>query len=143
MKQAYPRNDIVSRRTLLRSIGTAIAAPQAVTQADRQLISLGQVFDFVSAGLDCCIEQRLYIPDELIGRLGPILSETEQLEATTLEGLYVKARVAAWDLLGDFVPSPASSLGQRITLTIVRDLIRQHRPSLEHPYALEQLMKND
>jgi hypothetical protein len=58
-----------------------------------------------------------------------------------MEGLFVKARARCWALLGDLDYSEQSPMTERMELSIVRDLIRLHNPSLERPGALKTLVK--
>ena len=61
--------------------------------------------------------------------------------ATTMEGLYVKARAGCWALLGDLDADEHASADQRMALSIMRDLIRLYQPSLERPGALKKLIE--
>lgn len=57
--------------------------------------------------------------------------------ATTLEGLFVKAKIGCSDLLGDLEPNCQLSTHERIAVSIMRDLIRLYGPDLERPNALK------
>jgi hypothetical protein len=62
--------------------------------------------------------------------------------ATTIDGLCVKARVGCWGLLGDLDdPGEETPAGKRISLSIMRDLIRLRHPDLERPGALTKLVR--
>ena len=120
-------NTVTTRRQLLLSAGTAAAMLPIIpvgAATDWQLLEIGREFDFVSTRLDLCIEQRAELPDYLIGRLGPLLTGLEQIQATTMDGLFVKARAACWDLRGDFTVDDSSSFSERMSLAIIRVLVR-------------------
>jgi hypothetical protein len=58
-----------------------------------------------------------------------------------MEGLFIKAKIGCWALLGDLEPSAQSSTYERMALSIVRDLMRSNRPDLERPGALTKLVQ--
>jgi hypothetical protein len=137
------RKAVATRRQLLLSAGAAAALLPvnfAGVTADWQLVAIGREFDLVSSQLDYRIEQRAELPDDLFERLGTLLAGLEQVQATTMDGLFVKARAACWDLRGDFTVSDNSSFSERMSLAIIRDLIRAYQPDLERPGALARLL---
>jgi hypothetical protein len=122
-------NTATTRRQLLFSAGAAavmLPIQPVAAAADWHLLEIGREFDFISSRLDHCIEQRADLPDDLIERLGPLLAGLEQIQATTMDGLFVKARAACWDLHGDFTVSDNSSFSERVSLAIIRDLVRAY-----------------
>lgn len=130
MIQRFGRANKLTRRNILCSVAAISLAPGTNTLADSELLALGQEFSVVSAGLDLCLDHKLYIPEWLIDRLGPVLRAIEQSHATTMDGLLVKAQAVNWNLLGDLSPSSTSSAAERLMLTMIRDLMQTHRPDL-------------
>jgi len=129
-----------SRRALVASLAVFPVTSIAGTGCDYSLVALGQKFDKLAALLDTCIEQGLDIPPE-IEEFDRIQDAIESMPAITLEGLQIKAQVACWSLLGD-MNTPCSAAGhERMAYSILRDLIRMHRPELEKPGALTNLVK--
>src|SRR5262245_21075089 len=132
---------LFSRRGALFSVAVAplIAAPTRTNtnKTDEQLVALGLAFDAVTVQLDRSSD----LDWELIKEFDRIEAEILAESATTLEGLFVKARIACWGLLGDLEPSQQSNAFDRITLSIIRDLVRLHRPDLERPGAIKRLVK--
>ena len=59
-----------------------------------------------------------------------------------MEGLCVKARASCWALLGDLDDASDATTDRRMTLSIVRDLIRLYDPGLERPGALKALVES-
>jgi hypothetical protein len=57
-----------------------------------------------------------------------------------MEGLFVKARAACWALLGDLDCPAKSTTNARMSLSIIRDLVRLFDPTLEKPGALRKLL---
>jgi hypothetical protein len=138
---------VLSRRAALVSLAVspllANAMPATVApSADAHLLTLGRDFSLAAAELDRAIAN---------GGDGdpswPLLEKFAQLEsaivatqAVTMEGLCVKARAACWARLGDL--DDCATGGERMALSIVRDLIRLYDPNLERPGALTQLVKD-
>ena len=133
----------LSRRSALFSAGLLSLLGQTHAEtADRELIGLGRQFDAVAAKLDRAIEHGLNIDWSDLQEFGGIVDEIVVTPATTIEGLCVKARVGCWGLLGDLDdPGEETPAGERITLSIMRDLIRLRHPDLERPGALTQLVR--
>jgi hypothetical protein len=96
----------------------------------------------VAAKLDRATEHGRNIDWSDLKEFGRIVDEIVVTPATTIEGLCVKARVGCWGLLGDLDdPGEETPAGERITLSIMRDLIRLRHPDLERPGALAQLVR--
>jgi len=133
----------ISRRSALFSAGLlSFLGPAHAEAADRELTGLGRQFDAVAAKLDRAIEHGLNIDWSDLKEFGRIVDEIIVTPATTIEGLCVKARVGCWARLGDLDdPGEETPAGERITLSIMRDLIRLRHPDLERPGALTQLVR--
>jgi hypothetical protein len=137
---------IFSRRAALCSLVAspllAIAIPAAAAgTTDADLLALGRDFDAVTAKLDRAIADRTDVDWQVLDELARLDAEIVATQASTMEGLCVKARAACWALLGDLDPTDNITLDQSMALSIVRDLIRLHDPSLEHPGALKKLVR--
>ena len=133
----------ISRRSALFSAGLlSLLGPTRAETADFELIGLGRQFDAVAAKLDRAIEHGLNIDWSDLKEFGGIVDEIVAMPATTIEGLCVKARVGCWGLLGDLDdPGEKATADERITLSIMRDLIRLRHPDLERPGALTKLVR--
>ena len=133
----------LSRRSALFSAGLlSLLSPTHVEAADFELIGLGRQFDAVAAKLDCAIEHGLNIDWSDLEDFGRIVDKIVVTPATTIDGLCVKARVGCWGLLGDLDdPGEETPAGERISLSIMRDLIRLRHPDLERPGALTKLVR--
>jgi hypothetical protein len=135
----------LSRRCVVRSVASLplCALPTHIKNdaADAPLFALGLAFDAVSGQIDHAIEHGLHLDWDLLREFDRIEAEILARSATTLEGLFVKAKVACWGLLGDLEPSSQSGTLDRIALSIIRDLVRLHRPELERPGALTKLVE--
>ena len=133
----------ISRRSALFSAALlSVLGPTGAEAGDFKLIGLGRQFDAVAAKLDRAIEHGLNIDWSDLKEFGRIVDEIVVTPATTIEGLCVKARVGCWGLLGDLDdPGEEAPAGERITLSIMRDLIRLRHPDLERPGALTRLVR--
>src|SRR6478735_1634037 len=133
----------LSRRSALFSAGLLSLLGQTHAEAsDRELTGLGRQFDAVAAKLDRAIEHGLTIDWSDLKEFGRIVDEIVVTPATTIEGLCVKARVGCWGLLGDLDdPGEETPADERITLSIMRDLIRLRHTDLERPGALKKLVE--
>jgi len=80
--------------------------------------------------------------NRLLSRLGSLEAAIGGVQATTLQGLQVKARVACWARFGDLDPIGQQNIDSRMALSIVRDLIRLYDPALEIPGALAKLLED-
>ena len=133
----------ISRRSALFSAGLlSLLGPTRAEATDFELIGLGRQFDAVAAKLDRAIEHGLNIDWSDLEDFGRIIDEIVAMPATTIEGLCVKARVGCWGLLGDLDdPGEKATADKRISLSIMRDLIRLRHPDLERPGALTRLVR--
>jgi hypothetical protein len=127
----------ISRRALVGSLATgAILPTTAVTSegsTDARLLDLGHQFDELVQDFDNAT-------DDLFVRLQRVEAEILSTPARSFDGYRVKARAACWALLGDIEPHSGATTDQRMALSIVRDLIQQFDPDLEHPGALKKLV---
>jgi hypothetical protein len=132
-----------SRRALLAGLATvpvAQFATERMATDDAKLIALGGKFDILAAEIDHSIERGPDIAMDALEQFSHIGAEILTIQAKTIDGLRVKARAACWALLGDLNRSSDTTLDKSMALSIVRDLIRLHDPSLEHPGALRKLV---
>lgn len=129
----------ISRRSALSFIGMtpAFASNRVTTASDAVLLELGCRFDAIANQLDhdCSTDWRTLREFDLI------VTRIVATPATTLEGLYVKARAGCWVLLGDFESADQSAAGAPMAYSIMRDLIRLRAPHLENPGALRRLIQ--
>jgi hypothetical protein len=138
---------MLSRRFALKSIATAAIlssalGPANASAADSHLLFHGREFDEIAAQIDRSIEEGMDLPDALHERFEYVWNVIESTPGTTLEDLQVKARLACWCLLGD-LNTPENATGhKRMALSILRDLIRMHRPEMEKPGALAKLVED-
>lgn len=112
------------------------AVVSAAEPADARLIELGRQFQIIVQGLEDCA----WSDDALLDSLDAVENEILQLHATTMEGLFVKARAACSALLGDLDAPANSTTNARMSLSIIRDLVRLFDPALEKPGALRVLL---
>ena len=121
----------------------AVSKPAALTgEAEVALLALGYRFDAVAAQLDHAIEHGLDTDWDTLHEFGRVHDEIVAARATTMEGLYVKARVACWARLGDLDAGEQYTAEDRVALSIIRDLIRLYHPHLERPGALRKLVED-
>jgi hypothetical protein len=120
------RMRLFSRRRAILSAATSFAGPKRpnTTKPNAELVALGSDFDAVAAQLDNGPSLDLDLAKEFDRLEKEILARS----ATTLKGLFVKAKIGCWVLLGDFEPTLQSSTLDQVALSIMRDLIRLHRP---------------
>jgi len=135
----------LTRRKLF-AVTAACAMPGQVQSnttkvGDANLIALGQVFDSLAARVDVAIDNGFDLDCDLLKAFGRVHDQILSGQATTMEGLFVKARAAAWGLFGDFQPHEQTSTADKMALSIIRDLIRLHQPRLERPGALARLAR--
>ena len=96
----------------------------------------------MAAKLDLAIDHGPNIDWSDLKEFGRIVDQIVVTPATTIEGLCVKARVGCWGLLGDLDdPGEETPAGERITLSIIRDLDPIVIPDLERPGALTKLVR--
>ncbi len=129
-----------TRRAVVAGVASAPALLPAVVSAaelpDARLIELGRQFQTIVQGLEDCE----WSDDSLLDSLDAAEDEILRIHATTMEGLFVKARAACWALLGDLDVPAKSTTDARMSLSIIRDLVRLFDPTLEKPGALRQLL---
>ena len=106
------------------------------------MLALGRDFDVVAQKLDNAIATGIDFDDGLLEQFDRLDDEIATMQASTMEGLSVKARAACWALLGDLNPTVQSTTDKRMALSIVRDLIRLYAPGLERPGALTKLVED-
>jgi hypothetical protein len=106
---------------------------------DIELINLGRLFQMEAAELDRAINSGANFDFALLQRLDAIEGQILTKNAATIEGFRVKARIACWARLGDF---DAGNGGERMAISIVRDLIRAFDPDLEAPGALRRIVED-
>jgi len=139
------KNLWASRRALLAGLATVPVAQfsaGAMAIDDAKLTILGGKFDALAAEIDRSIEFGPDVAMDALDQFSHITAEILTIQAKTIEGLSVKARAACWALLGDLDPADDVTLDKSMALSIVRDLIRLHDPSLEHPGALGKLVED-
>ena len=124
-----PKISVLSRREVVSGIAASptIAIARFTSQAslDATLISLGVQFDEIVAALDCAIEQGDHVNalNTLLPRFDVVEAAILATQAKTIRGLQIKARAAHWALLGDLELAAQTTTDQRMSLSIVRDLI--------------------
>jgi hypothetical protein len=125
----------LSRRSALHSVALlplVLASKSAqISTSDSALVQLGRQFDAMAARLDHGDSAW-----ETLEGFGRIYDEIVATPARTIEGLCVKARVECWGLLGDLDAGQSN-----MAISIIRDLIRLHDPSLERPGAIKRLVE--
>ena len=117
------------------------AVPAAAAQAkdsadvlssvDSALIQLGERFDDLAAQIGPYMPHRQWMREfpEMVDTLKAI--ETEK--AKSMSGMFVKARAVSWLLLGYLDPTDDNTFEQRLSLSVVKDLILLNDPSLYSP----------
>ena len=128
---------------LAASLLVAAKPVAAASFADSPLLALGRDFDVVAARLDHAIAAGIDIDDGLLEQLSKLDAEIATTQASTMEGLFVKARAACWARLGDLDDFGEMTTDQRMALSMVRDLIRLFDPALERPGALAKLVEDN
>jgi hypothetical protein len=115
---------LFSRRRAIISDATSffVARPMRPnsTKPDAELVALGSDFDTVAARLD----NGPSLDSDFANEFDRLEREILASSATTLEGLFVKAKIGCWALLGDFEPKLQSSTLDQVALSIMRDLIQ-------------------
>ena len=120
---------ILSRRDVVSGITAtpAVAAARftAAASLDASLLALGVQFDEIVRALDSAIEQKghLGVLNALLPRFDAVEAAILATQAKTIRGLQIKARAAHWALLGDLELANETTTDQRMSLSIVRDLI--------------------
>lgn len=130
----------LSRRSVLCSATLPAVGAFGIgelAQQDARLLALSRRFELIATQLDDEAKSLSHLDLVLFGRIHDEIAATS---ATTIEGLYAKARAGCWTLLGDFESVDNSATGARVAFSIMRDLIRIHAPHLERPGALKRLL---
>jgi hypothetical protein len=138
MKQLSRRAALISA-AFIPALAAAVDAETA--KADSTLLALGRRFDALAAQLDHAVEHGPNISWNALEEFSRVETQIVATPASTIQGFCVKARAVCWALLGDLDASERSTAYERMTLSIVRDLIRICDPSLEQPGALNELVK--
>jgi hypothetical protein len=129
-----------TRRAVIAGVAAAPVLLPAMTSAsevpDAGLLELGKQFQAIVQGLEGCD----WSDDLLLDSLAKVEEEILRIHATTMEGLFVKASAACWALLGDLNCPAKSTTDLRMSLSIVRDLVRRFDPGLEKPGARRALL---
>jgi hypothetical protein len=99
-------------------------------------------FDEFASSFALAVEGRKELSQHLLRRMDELAMAIGSHSATTLDGLRVKARVAAWALLGDFCACQNCSLANDMSMSIIRDLIRNFDPNCESPGAIARLINS-
>jgi hypothetical protein len=134
---------MLSRRTLISCLSALCPtgfSSEVHTRPDAGLSELGLQFDYVSSSIDLAIEGRQELCQSMLQRMDELAKAIDNQSATTLDGLRVKARVAAWALLGDLDARQDCALAQDMSRSILRDLIRNFDPNRERPGAVARLL---
>jgi hypothetical protein len=136
----------VSRRVMLRALAifpilSSTIAHAGKSSRDADLVAFGEEFDFVAAQMDRAISTRSNFDPDVFERFDEVENKIMRAQATTLEGLSVKARVICWGLLGDLDPANEGTMKGKLAISIVRNLIRLNAPDLEKPGALQRLVQ--
>ena len=96
---------------------------------------MGRRFDYVSANIDLAIEGRLELCEFMLYEMAELAKKIESHSAKTLNGLRVKARVAAWALMGDLdanrdcaladdMRNPFSAISFAILTLVLKDQVQ-------------------
>lgn|SRR5262245_22926046 len=125
-------------KLISRRFGSFLAAMISAVALCRPARTVGaERFDALAAQIDHAIEHGLDIAWETLEEFGCINTAIVATPATTMEGLYVKARAGCWALLDDFDSADQSTSGARMAFSMMRDLIRLHASHLENTGAAE------
>lgn len=139
-KAVFSRRDALGSLMASSLLATATPAVAAST-IDAHLLALGRDFDVVVAKLDHAMANGADPHWKLLKQLGRLDAEITATQASTMEGLCVKARAACWALLGDLDPAGQPTTDKRMALSIVRDLVRLYDPGRERPGAVKKLVE--
>jgi hypothetical protein len=140
IKKSRDKMKQISRRSALYFAAMApahVSAHPLGADADPLLIELGRRFDAISSQLD----GELRTETTMLEEFDQILARIVTTRASTLEGLFVKARAGCSVLLGDFESADESAAGAPMAFSIMRDLIQLGAPHLENPGALRRLIQ--
>ena len=88
-------------------------------------MALGVQFDEIVRTLDSAIEQKDHFNalNTLLPRFDAVEAAILATQAKTIRGLQIKARAAHWALLGDLELAAQTTTDQRMSLSILRDLV--------------------
>lgn len=131
----------LSRRSVFTGLSACCVAPGTISTGDSDsvLSELEREFKAIASTIDRAIDGRAELTEAMLLRLDLITHAIDEQSATTLDGLRVKARVAAWALLGDLDAQQDSELAQQMSSSIVCDLIRKFEPDHEKPGSIARL----
>jgi hypothetical protein len=134
---------MLSRRTLFSWLvawyPTGVSA-KLRTRSDAVLNELSRQFDYIASNIDLAIDGRQELSQHLLQRMDELVTAIDCQSATTLDGLRVKARVAAWASLGDLDVCQNCHLADDMGRSIIRDLIRNFDPHCERSGATARLI---
>lgn len=137
---------MLSRRSLFLAVSscfTALSQIAAIASRDVDLMELAREFETLASTIDLAVDNRAELTEPMLHRLDALANSIDHAPATTLDGLRVKARVAAWALLGDLDAQQDSGLAQQMSRSIVRDLIRTFDRDRERPGSVARLIPTD
>ena len=126
----------ISRRRSFLAAALPLTLFNGLPKVDARLNELGFEFDKLAARLDA---GDLNFSE--LDRFERLFDEICSIQATTIEGLCVKARVGCWTLMGDFDSASRSMPGAQAAFSILQDLIRTHHPELENAGAVQKLLE--
>ena len=135
---------MLSRRSLVCWPATCCAAfftSNVTIGPDAPLKQLGPQFDYVSSKIDFAIKGQIELSLSTLQHMEQLVQAIDEQPATVLEGFRVKARVAAWALLGDLDALQDCELANQMARSICRDLIRNFDPGCEKPGAVARLIE--
>jgi len=110
-----------------------VTAKRMNIEPDTYLRQLEMKFFAVAEQVDLAIIGRRDLPEVLLNRLDCLEKEIINTPATTVAGFRSKARAASWAILGEIDPNGEATLDRRITLSIVRDLLRFRETGSSRP----------
>jgi hypothetical protein len=134
---------MLSRRTLfswLAALSPIGFGSEVHARSDAALIELGRQFTEFKVNFDLAIAGRQELSQPMLQRMEELTKAIDSQSATSLNGLRVKARVAAWALLGDLDAWQDCPLARDMSSSIIRDLIRNFDPHCERPGAIARLI---
>src|SRR5262245_14027470 len=108
-RSRFSRREIVAGAIVTPALAKA-SGGDAAHSPDTNLATLGQEFDRIARFLD---DNDWRDPDYL-ARLAEVESAILMTQATTMEGLGIKARAACWALLGDIDPMSGETTDRRM-----------------------------
>ena len=136
---------ILSRRTLTSWLAILCCAgfsSEVHAQSDARLIKLGRQFDNVASNIDLAVGGQKELCLSMLQHMDELANAIESQSAITLDGLRVKARIAAWALMGDLEARQDCALAQDMSRSILRDLIRNFDSNCQRPGAVGRLVNS-